>query len=104
LNIQQDTNEPKGAVPLERLARPQTHDYTRRTWGYDYSTIAVLEGGMRLRLVGWGEGIQADDYLILPNDGETTRYQVEKIDYRIDPPDMWFADAVFAPRKAVSVA
>ena len=76
----------------------QTHDYTRRRWGHDYSTTAVIDGGMRLRLAGWGLGIKAGDYLILPNRGKTTRYQVESIDYCTDPQDMWFAEAVFAPR------
>jgi hypothetical protein len=92
------------AGQVERSVRPQTHDYTRRTWGHDYSTTAVIDGGMRLRMAGWGAGIKPGDYLILPNGRDTTRYQVEKIDYRIDPPDMWFAEAVFAPRQAVSAA
>ena len=96
--------EPAVGASLERRAGPQTHDYTRRTWGHNYSTTDVIDGGMRLRMAGWGEGIKAGDYLILPNGDETTRYQVEKIKYRMDPPDMWFADAVFAPRQAVSAA
>jgi len=76
----------------------KTHDYTRRTWGHDCTTMAVTDGGRQLRLSGWGSGIEAGDYLILPNGDSTTRYQVEKIDYRMDPPDMWFAEATFAPR------
>jgi len=55
-------------------------------------------------MAGWGSGIKAGDYLILPNGSETTRYQVDSIDYRMDPPDMWFADAVFAPRRLFSAA
>lgn len=104
--MSKETDAGHGAVAgrVERPVRPQTHDYTRRTWGHDYSTTQVIDGGMRLRLAGWGHGIEAGDYLILPNGSDTTRYQVEKIDYRMDPPDMWFADAVFAPRQAVSAA
>jgi hypothetical protein len=85
-------------IEAETKAAPKTHDYTRRTWGHDFSTTAVIDGGLRLKLAGWGFGIKAGDYLLLPNGSATTRYQVESIDYRSDPPDMWFAEAVFAPR------
>lgn len=77
---------------------PQTHDYTRRAWGHDYSIISVLNDGQQARLAGWGHGIKAGDYLIIPKGSGTTRYQVERINYRMDPADMWLADAVFAPR------
>jgi hypothetical protein len=30
--------------------------------------------------------------------GRSTRYQVEKIERVMDPPDMWHADLAFAPR------
>jgi hypothetical protein len=104
--MEADKVESHGAVAgqVERSVRPQTHDYTRRTWGHDYSTTAVIDGGMRLRMAGWGFGIEADDFLILPNGNGTTRYRVDSIEYRMDPPDMWFAEAVFAPRQAVSAA
>lgn len=82
--------------------RTQTHDYTKRTWGHDYTTLSVIDGGKRLRLSGWGRGIEAGDYLLLQNDGGSTRYQVESIEYRMDPPDMWFAEVRFAPRPHVS--
>ena len=97
-------NFPAVWTPLERGVGPQTHDYTRRIWGHDYSTVSAIDGGQKLRLAGWGRGIVAGDYLLLPNGSDTTRYQVAGIDYRSDPPDMWFADAVFAPRPAVSAA
>lgn len=86
------------------MTEPTTHDYTRRTWGHDYTTIDVIDGGMRLRMAGWGYGIKAGDYLIIPNGSGTTRYRMESIDYRLDPPDMWFADAVFAPRSVAKEA
>lgn len=99
---EQPTAAPAVGAQVERLVRPQTHDYTRRTWGHDYMTLKVIDCGQRLRLIGWGLGINAGDYLILPNGSDTTRYQVEKIDYRMDPPDMWSAKAVFAPRQAAA--
>jgi hypothetical protein len=78
----------------------QTHDYTRRGWGHDFAVRKLSDGGTRISLVGWGHGIADGDYLILPNGAETTRYQVEGVHYQGDPRDMWFADAVFAPRQA----
>ena len=98
------TEQAAVAGPVEPKVRQQTHDYTRRTWGHDYTTLKVIDGGQRLRLSGWGLGINAGDYLILPNGKGTTRYRVDSIEYRMDPRDMWFAEATFAPRQAVSAA
>lgn len=84
-------------MSIESLGH-QTHDYTQRTWGHDFYIKEVIDGGMSLRIGGWGSGIEDGDYLIFPNKNETTRYQVGSIKYMRDPPDMWFADVVFAPR------
>jgi hypothetical protein len=81
---------------------PQTHDYTKRTWGHDYATVNVIDGGQQLRLSGWGSDIHDGDYLIIRNGNGTTRYRVDRIEYRMDPADMWFADVTFAPRPATS--
>lgn len=78
----------------------KTHDFTATKWGWNAQVMHVHEQGKRLGLVGWGNGISKGDYLILPNGDDSTRYQVEGIKYRADPADMWFADAVFAPRAA----
>lgn len=74
-----------------------THDYTRREWGHDY-TFEPIDGGLRGTMMGWGAGICPGDYIVIPNKGGTTRYQFEAIKYMHDPPDMWEADVVFAPR------
>jgi hypothetical protein len=75
-----------------------THDYTRRAWGHDFSITNVISGGQSLSAVGWGLGISEGDYLILPNGDDTTRYQVEFVNYALDPADQWFAKLRFAPR------
>lgn len=82
---------------VARESKPQTHDYTRRTWGRDF-TFTPRNGGQRGTMIGWGEGINTGDYLILPHNNATTRYKIERIDYYADPPDMWRAEVVFAPR------
>jgi len=76
-----------------------THDYTRRGWGHDY-TFTPIAGGLTARMSGWGDGIKAGDFLILPNGTQTTRYRVESIRYEWDPKDMWHATVAFAPRPA----
>ena len=92
--------------PLQGLAilhhmtaprQPQTHNYTLRYWGHDY-TFDPIDGGQRAHMMGWGRGIQAGDYLIIQNGQDTTRYQIDSIEYYSDPPDMWSAQAIFAPR------
>lgn len=85
---------------------PPTHDFSgpNRRWGHDYTVSSITPDGVRIS--GWGRGLQAGDYLILdgdyliPDEGAapTTRYRIEHIDYCMNPPDMWHAQAFFAPR------
>lgn len=81
---------------------PATHDYSRTTWGHDYVIHQVIDNGQRLRVSGWGHGISNGDFIVMSNPPGTTRYRVDNIDYRCDPPDMWFADLSFAPRRQES--
>ena len=84
--------------PPKRNGDPETHDYTKRGWGHDY-TFDPRRGGLEGRMMGWGFGIQEGDFLILSRkDGGSTRYRVTHIQYYRDPPDMWRADVEFAPR------
>jgi hypothetical protein len=80
----------------------KTHDYTKRGWGHDFAIQKVVDGGQILHIAGWGDyqrdRIEEGDYLILPNDGQSTRYRVETIRYAVDPCDQWFAKLSFAPR------
>lgn len=76
-----------------------THNYAMRYFGHDY-VFEPIDGGQKGRIMGWGEGISKDDFIILVgvNPSETTRYQFTRIRYYSDPPDMWEGDVVFAPR------
>lgn len=89
----------KDHAPIRLMQK--THDYTQRFWGHDFAIHEVIDKGRKLRTSGFGRGIREGDYLILPNEGHTTRYQVENIEYMLDPDDMWFAGLVFAPRETV---
>ncbi len=75
-----------------------THDYTNRHWGHDFYISDVMEYGEQLLVGGWGKGIKAGHYLILPNGESSTRYKVKSIEYHRDPADMWSAEVTFAPR------
>jgi len=68
----------------------RTHDYRHLVWGSDY-VFELLNTEMLASMTGIGEGIKADDYIILQKDGKSYRYQVQQIDYYSDPPDMWIA-------------
>lgn len=81
----------------------KTHDYTKRYWGHDYTFDPVEDNGQRGHMIGWGHGIKNRDYLIIRNGDGSSRYQVTKIKYMMDPPDMWSADVKFAPRTASQV-
>ena len=75
----------------------QTHDYRVSYWGHDYS-FKTYDNGQTLELIGWGQGIKKNDYLLLKNGNDSTRYQIKSIKYQSNPSDMWFATARFAPR------
>jgi len=75
-----------------------THDYSKTEWGHDYSVLENKSDGLSLRLAGWGAGLSENDYIILKNGEETTRYQINDIEYEGNPIDMWFASVSFAPR------
>ena len=76
----------------------KTHDYTIRCWGHDY-TFDPVDGGDRGDMMGWGNGIEQGDFLLLQNGDGSTRYKVISIKYFGDPPDMWSAKVSFAPRE-----
>ena len=79
----------------------ETHDFTRGAWGSNVNVLSVENKGARIRVAGWSQQfIMVGDYLLLPNQGGVTRYQVQNIERQSDPPDMWFAWLEFAPRAA----
>lgn len=78
----------------------KTHDYSKRRWGHD-CTFETDDNGLTAHSVGWGVGLSEGDYILLEHKGSpngSSRYRIEKIKYFRDPPDMWSADLVFAPR------
>jgi len=76
----------------------KTHDYSVSSWGHNYNVSNIEDGGMLIKLSGWGKGISSNDYIIIRSSEGTTRYQIDSIKYMYDPSDMWFASASFAPR------
>lgn len=92
---------------------PATHDYfSRECFGHSY-TFTPIDGGILGVAIGWGplpcpgddfELIKAGDYLLLKNGERPTRYRVTEISYYDDPPDMWKAKLMFAPRHGFSSA
>ena len=78
---------------------PVTHDYTHRGWGHDYIVREVFDGGHVIQVTGFGFGLKPRDYILMQNEGKTTRYQIDTINYYADPDDMWNATMFFAPRE-----
>ena len=81
-----------------KITEPKTHDLSFQCWGKNYTVMNVHEQGLKVDIVGWGEGVKKGDYLILKKGEGTTRYLVDKIRYENNPNDMWFAETSFAPR------
>jgi hypothetical protein len=73
-----------------------THNYTRYIQDDHYvleAAIATPEGdrGDRFTMTAYGDRVRAGDFILLRQNGEKVRYQVEQIDYYCDQPDLWTA-------------
>lgn len=81
------------------MSEARTHDYSggTRGWGHDY-IFTPKDGGHVADASGWGRGISDGDFLLLDNEGDSSRYYVETIRYEFNPGDMWHAKLIFAPR------
>jgi hypothetical protein len=77
----------------------KTHDFSAREWGHNYNILDIKNEGLEINIAGWGRGLSNDDYIIIRNGDDTTRYKLDAIEYEHDPSDMWFASASFAPRE-----
>jgi hypothetical protein len=87
--------------PRRHAPPPATHDLT----GTDYA-FRPRDGGQRGSIAAWDDlHPRPGDYLILRDGPGTTRYQVTSTDDcpNVDPPTMWMAQLVFAPRPAAAV-
>lgn len=80
------------------MSTSTTHDYRHGTWGHNVIVHSVHEAGRRLQASGFGKGVRIGDWVLLKNHDQETRYQVNDIEYAMDPPDMWAATLLFAPR------
>ena len=69
--------------------KAKTHNFTQQICGCDYS-IEPVEDGKKC-MTGQGNNIRQGDYLWLKEDNKIIQYQVEAIDYYLEPPDMWIA-------------
>lgn len=80
------------------MSEPSTHYYTNQTWGhavsYDLGPNHTIKGHLFSKWL-----VKTGDYLILPNKDSTTRYRiVGELERPMDPGDMYFFTAEFAPR------
>lgn len=69
----------------------KTYDYTQLVYGRDYVFEAVEDNPAKGYMTAQCQGVKRGDYIILRNGSNSHRYQVEKIDYYSQPPDMWVA-------------
>jgi hypothetical protein len=69
---------------------PEVHDYTSDIWGHAVSTSRLLDNG-DWRITGFGYGVRLGDHLLLRSIEGIGRYHVLKLEYELDPPDMWKA-------------
>ena len=66
------------------------HDYTQLNPGEDY-LFETIEDGKKAYLTGQDHRLKRGDYIILPNNSGSSRYQVDSIEYYSEAPDIWIA-------------
>jgi hypothetical protein len=66
------------------------HDYTKLNQGEDY-LFETIEEGKQAIITGEGKSVNCGEYLILPDNSGSSRYQVESIEYYSNPADVWMA-------------
>ena len=76
---------------------PNVHDFRQDRWGHAANVWEAKDGGKTVTMTGHGCGIEAGDFIIKSNKTGWASYRVDKIEYKNDPPDMWFADCTWAP-------
>jgi hypothetical protein len=69
----------------------QTYDYTQCVYGRDYVFEPVEGDFSKGYMTSQRKGVKRGDLIILQNGSSSYVYQVEDIDYYLDPPDMWMA-------------
>ncbi|HBL57023.1 MAG TPA: hypothetical protein DDZ80_00125 [Cyanobacteria bacterium UBA8803] len=72
------------------MTSTETHYYTCSCEAHDH-VFAPKDGGIRAYMTGQGKGIKQGDYLVLQGGYGSEPYQVDKINYYSNPPDMWIA-------------
>jgi hypothetical protein len=79
------------SYPTKELKRqPKVHDYSKLVMGSDY-VFESLNTGTQGCITGFGKGVKSGDFMILKQNNQSCRYQVEEINYYSDPSDMWIA-------------
>lgn len=84
-----------GPEPARRTVEDvRCHDYRRTGWGHNCVFKEKLPpgDGSRWRGYGFGTGIRGGDYVMLLNRPQVAPYRVVKIEYKHDPPDMYWAE------------
>lgn len=79
------------------IAGRRIHDYRQRYLGHDY-TLTPGPNPVTARIIGWGDGLRIHDLLVIPrSEGGSCLYEIEQIEYRMGPSDMWFSHCRFVP-------
>lgn len=75
----------------DQLQQPnKTHNYTQLVSGEGY-VFELIDGGIKGYMTSSGKGVKPGDYIVVADEVSSARYQVEKIDYYSNPPEMWIA-------------
>lgn len=78
---------------------PVTYDYRNMFWGHSIQAWHSKDEGIHVSCFIFGHGFRVGDYILRSHpEGGEARYQIDTLDQKMNPKDMWKVEMTFAPR------
>jgi hypothetical protein len=83
--------EKKSYKLKENNRRPKIYTYTKSSDSYSLVLEAINGSSLKYYMTAYGAGIRAGDFIVISDPEFSVTFNVENIDYYLDPPDLWIA-------------
>lgn len=87
--LQRDNPQPFKLKDKQRKAL--VYRYPKSNHGNEFVLELMDESLSKYYMTGFGAGIKIGDFIVIEDRDVTATYQVENIDYYLEPSDMWIA-------------
>lgn len=82
--------------PSKPAPQPRGFNFHKHGQSWGWSLVIGNIDGLYIGFHGWGNGLRAGDYLVIPGaKGNPAPYRLTEIRYCTDPTDMFFGRAIY---------